>query len=304
MGGVSVTSLREVGVRTLTGGGASIGGAALVLAAFAWLLSASLAQAEFSGPCAASINGVDLGGHDSSNVDAPIVIADGQDVFIQIDGQIDLNQSLVHVHVPLPGNERMLFLKTDILTGRTERTITETISAQRAPDDTGVDFDAYKNLGTGFYQLSVTGNGPGGSCSGKALIKLPGGLFDSKQGIISFVMVVVGGLGVAVSILNSALVLIRVGGRVIRGRERPADASNWWRPRAGWRIFYGLLGAIAGFVLTGGLVWLLQQAAMQVYDVSFTLTIIILGVAAPLVLELLALIERGIYSRRVAAPVE
>jgi hypothetical protein len=275
--------------------------AALVAAALAWTSGLGTAQAELEGPCQATINEIDLQAVQAAELDGAIRIDPDQDIDVAVHSTGGMNEILLSVEVPLPGSEWMVIRKTKVLAGL-QSTLTETIHAKRAPDDTGLDFDPYQNLGSGIYRMTLEARGPEVSCSGNALLLLPGGLFDTKRGIISVVAVIVGGLVLLARILYPLFALLRVGGRLVTG-GRPTEGApvrRFWRPRIAASAGYGLLGLLGGVVVAGGLVMLLQQTAVMAYGAGFALIIVILCAAVPVASEIVALLTRTLYAGRTA----
>ena len=135
------------------------------------------------------------------------------------------------------------------------------------------------------------------------MVLLPGGLFDTKRGIISVVAVIVGGLVLLTRVLYPLFASFRVGGRLVTGGRPSADEQirRFWRPRIATSIGYGLLGLRGGVFFAAGLVMMLQQTAVTAYDAVFGLTVVILCAAVPVALEIVALLIRSLYARRVAS---
>ena len=148
---------------------------------------ALLASADVNGNCSATINGVDVRGLSSSNAGDAIEVKEHTAVPVTMqsaDGITRLRVQIEFAGVPW--------------TVRDEPT-------SGTSWDNSVPIDKYAKYGVGLYKVIGLSEGPGGTCSGSALVRVVGNPLTTVAGAAAAGITALGGLGLAAAGVASAL---------------------------------------------------------------------------------------------------
>ena len=159
--------------------------AALILTTLPAL--ALLASADVNGNCSATINGVDVRGLSSSNAGDAIEVKE-------------------HTAVPvtMQSPDGITHLRVQIEFAGFPRTVRDEPTSGTSWQNT-VPVDDYAKYGVGLYKVIGKSEGPGGSCSGSALVRVVGNPLRTVAGVAAAGITALGGLGLAAAGVASAL---------------------------------------------------------------------------------------------------
>jgi len=245
---------------------------------------ALLASADVNGNCSATINGVDVKGLSSSNAGDAIVVRE-------------------HTAVPvtMQSAEGITHLRVQIEFAGFRWTVRDEATSGTSWENT-VPVDKYAKYGVGLYKVIGLSDGPGGNCSGSALINVSGNPLTTVAGAAAAGITALGAVGLAAAGAASAMeskadivtwerierdqweqirrekqerrrnqlcfffvlpALLLTGAAMTAGGGAPPAAEPAARlPRVGWRPRISVVGLIGGLLAGAGIVVLLQQYAV------------------------------------------
>ena len=154
-------------------------GATLVTGLAALSLAAATATASITGPCTASLAGVNVADRGTGPTDKPIVVAHDASVPIVLTAS---SGTLSHIHFTMELAGFSFTVKDKAVS---EQTYTGTLPVK-----------TYAKYGVGLYRVSGSGTGAGLSCSGSVLVRVQGGLLSSYAGIAALVVTLLGAGGI------------------------------------------------------------------------------------------------------------
>ena len=148
---------------------------------------ALLASADVNGNCSATINGVDVRGLSSSNAGDAIEVKE-------------------HTAVPvtMQSAEGITQLRVQIEFAGFRWTVRDEPTSGTSWQNT-VPVDKYAKYGVGLYKVIGQSTGPGGTCSGSALVRVVGNPLRTVAGVAAAGITALGGLGLAAAGVASAL---------------------------------------------------------------------------------------------------
>ena len=148
---------------------------------------ALLASADVNGNCSATINGVDVKGLSSSNAGDAIEVKEH-----------------TAVSVTMQSAEGITHLRVQIEFAGFRWTVRDEATSGTSWENT-VPVDKYAKYGVGLYKVIGLSDGPGGNCSGSALINVSGNPLTTVAGAAAAGITALGGLGLAAAGVASAL---------------------------------------------------------------------------------------------------
>jgi hypothetical protein len=148
---------------------------------------ALLASADVNGNCEAAINGVDVRGRSSTSAGDAIDVKE-------------------HTAVPvtMSSAEGITHLRIQLEFGGFRRTVRDEPTSGTSWQNT-VPVDDYAEYGVGLYKVIGQSDGPGGNCSGSALINVSGNPLTTVAGGIAAGITALGGVGLATVMATSAM---------------------------------------------------------------------------------------------------
>jgi len=148
---------------------------------------ALLASADVNGDCSAAINGVDVRGLSSTDAGDAIVVRE-------------------HTAVPVTMGSAagITHLKVQIEFAGIRWTVRDEATSGTSWENT-VPVDKYARWGVGLYKVVGQSAGPGGTCSGSALVRVIGNPLTTVVGAAAAGLTALGGLGLAAAGVASAL---------------------------------------------------------------------------------------------------
>ena len=148
---------------------------------------ALLASADINGTCSATINGVDVKGLSSSDAGDAIVVRE-------------------HTAVPvtMTSADGITRLRVQIEFAGFRWTVRDEPTSGISWENT-VPVDKYARWGVGLYKVVGQSAGPGGTCSGSALVRVIGNPLTTVVGAAAAGLTALGGLGLAAAGVASAL---------------------------------------------------------------------------------------------------
>ena len=191
--------------------------AALTLATLPAL--ALVATADVNGNCSASINGVDVRGLSSTDADDAIEV-----------------KQHTAVPVTMQSAAGIRHLKIQIEFADVPWTVRDEPTSGTSWENT-VPVDDYATWGVGLYKVVGRSEGPGGDCSGAALVKVAGNPLRTVAGAAAAGITALGGLGLAAAGVASALGGQAEASAVNAATERAAQAQAEEEERR-WRDKY------------------------------------------------------------------
>jgi hypothetical protein len=148
---------------------------------------ALLASADINGNCSATINGVDVKGLSSSDAGDAIEVKE-------------------HTAVPvtMQSADGITHLRVQIEFAGFRRTVRDEPTSGTSWQNT-VPVDKYAKYGVGLYKVIGLSDGPAGTCSGSALVRVVGNPLRTVAGVAAAGITALGGLGLAAAGVASAL---------------------------------------------------------------------------------------------------
>jgi hypothetical protein len=148
---------------------------------------ALLSSADVNGNCSATINGVDVRGRSSTSVGDAIDVKE-------------------HTAVPvtMTSADGITRLRVQIEFAGVPRTVRDEPTSGTSWENT-VPVDKYAKWGVGLYKVIGQSEGPAGTCSGSALVRVVGNPLTTVVGAAAAGITALGGLGLAAAGVASAL---------------------------------------------------------------------------------------------------
>ena len=160
------------------------------------------------------------------------------------------------------------------------------------------DFD----IGPGLYNLIWTmKTDEDEECKVDGLLEVDGNLFTSPIGIAATASLLLGGVGIALTVGKDALatlalaIRVTIGGKVKKGEE--PGWYGWLKPRADWSLGLTLLSSLAGLLFGIGNAVFLQQAAIAPLSFEIALQVVLPSVLLPPALSSLTILNRVIHQQ-------
>lgn len=139
----------------------------------------------------------------------------------------------------------------------------------------------------------------GEACRVDGLFEIEGSVFSNPIGIAATVSLLLGGVGLALTVGKDAVatlaltIRVTIGGKVKRGEE--PGWYQWLRPRADWSLLLTLLSTLAGLLFGIGNAVFLQQAAIAPLSFELALQVVLPSVLLPPALSSLKILDRKVH---------
>lgn len=160
----------------------------------------------------------------------------------------------------------------------------------------------YGVIGAGLYLVGWSAKNEGRElCAARGLFKVEGSVFSSPIGIAATASLLLGGVGLALTVGKDAVatlaltIRVTIGGKVKRGEE--PGWYRWLRPRAEWSFSLTLLSTLIGLLFGVGNAVFLQQAAIAPLSFTIALQVVLPSVLLPPALSSLTILDRMIHQR-------
>ncbi len=147
----------------------------------------------------------------------------------------------------------------------------------------------------------ITKTSSGEECKVDALFEVEGSVFSSPIGIAATASLLLGGVGLALTVGKDAVatlaltIRVAVGGKVKKGEE--PGWYQWLRPRADWSLSLTLLSTLIGLLFGIGNAVFLQQAAIAPLSFTLALQVVLPSVLLPPALSSLKIVDHMIHQR-------
>lgn len=141
----------------------------------------------------------------------------------------------------------------------------------------------------------------GKECWVDALFEIEGSVFSSPIGIAATASLLLGGVGLALTVGKDSVATVvltlrvAIGGKVKRGDE--PGLYKWLRPRTDWSLSFTALSTLTGLLFGVGNAVFLQQAAIAPLSFTLALQVVLPSVILPPALSTLTVVNRKIHQQ-------
>ena len=229
---------------------------------------------------------VDLQFHDSSDSSSAIPV----DPNVPIAFSISINEPATHrvwveiagrkidIPVPTPGSEATSWKNDNFLLAD------------------------YGTIGTGLYLVGWSATtGDRELCEARGLFEIEGSVFSDPIGIVATATLLLGGVGLVLTVGKDATATLALTIRVtIGGKVKKGDEPGWYqwlKPRADWSFSLTLLSTLIGLLFGIGSAVFLQQAAIAPLSFEIALQVVLPSVLLPPALSSLKILDHMIHQR-------
>ena len=173
---------------------------------------------------------------------------------------------------------------------------------QRASWEDEVVVADYGTIGTGLYVVGWTATVDDREiCEARGLFEVEGSVFSDPIGIAATASLLLGGVGLALTVGKDTLATLALtinvtfGGKVKKGEE-PAW-YHWLRPRVGGSLWLTLLSTLTGLLFCIGTAVFIQQAAIAPLSFTIALQILLPSVLLPPALSSVRILDHMIHQQ-------
>ena len=157
-------------------------------------------------------------------------------------------------------------------------------------------------IAPGLYNVYWIAKTAGGEeCKVDGLFEIEGSVFSDPIGIVATATLLLGGVGLVLTVGKDATATLALTIRVtIGGKVKKGDEPGWYqwlKPRADWSFSLTLLSTLIGLLFGVGNAVFLQQAAIAPLSVELALQVVLPSVLLPPALSSLKILDHVLHQR-------